>query len=128
MTTSITKYCTSQGLVGLPCGSAGKESAWNAGDLGSIPGLGRRPGEGKGYPLQYSGPGESHIVHGVAGSDTTEQFSLHFTPKEVLPQNTIWMILEDIMLINVTKDTSGAVLPWRCGSRAWLVSENAGGF
>ena len=34
--------------------SVGKESACNAGDLGSIPGLGRSPGEGKGYPLQYS--------------------------------------------------------------------------
>ena len=41
--------------LGFPCGSAGKESACNAGDLGSIPGLGRSPGEGKGYPLQYSG-------------------------------------------------------------------------
>ena len=40
---------------GFPCGSAGEESAWNAGDLGLIPGLGRSPGEGKGYPLQYSG-------------------------------------------------------------------------
>ena len=40
---------------GFPCGSAGKESACNMGDLGSIPGLGRSPGEGKGYPLQYSG-------------------------------------------------------------------------
>ena len=37
---------------GFPCGSAGKESAWNAGDLGSIPRLGRSPGEGKGYPCQ----------------------------------------------------------------------------
>ena len=37
------------------CGSAGKESACNVGDLGSIPGLGRSPGEGEGYPLQYSG-------------------------------------------------------------------------
>ena len=36
-------------------GSAGKESACNAGDLGSIPGLGKAPGEGKGYPLQCSG-------------------------------------------------------------------------
>ena len=36
------------------CGSAGKESTCNAGDLGSIPGLGRSAGEGKGYPLQYS--------------------------------------------------------------------------
>ena len=41
--------------VGFPCGSVGKESACNAGDLASIPGLGRSPGEGKGYPLQYSG-------------------------------------------------------------------------
>ena len=40
---------------GLPCGSAGKESACNARDLGLIPGLGRSLGEGKGYPLQYSG-------------------------------------------------------------------------
>ena len=40
---------------GFPCGSAGKESTCNAGDLSLIPGLGRSPGEGKGYPLQYSG-------------------------------------------------------------------------
>ena len=39
--------------MGCRCGSAGKESACNMGDLGSIPGLGRSPGEGKGYPLQY---------------------------------------------------------------------------
>ena len=51
-------------------GSAGKESACNAGDLGSIPGLGRSPGGGKGYPLQYSGLESSMdcIVHGVAKS------------------------------------------------------------
>ena len=42
-------------FLGFSCGSAGKESACNAGDLGLIPGLGRFPGEGKGYPLQYSG-------------------------------------------------------------------------
>ena len=41
------------GKQGFPCGSAGKESACNVGDLGSVPGLGRSPGEGKGYPLQY---------------------------------------------------------------------------
>ena len=40
--------------TGLPCDSADKESACSAGDPGSIPGLGRSPGEGKGYPLQYS--------------------------------------------------------------------------
>ena len=41
-------------ILGFPGGSSGKESACNAGDLGSIPGSGRSPGEGKGYPLQYS--------------------------------------------------------------------------
>jgi len=41
-------------LVDFPCGSAGKESTCNAGDLGSIPGLGRSPGEGHDNPLQYS--------------------------------------------------------------------------
>ena len=42
-------------FLGFPCGSAGKESSRNAGDLGLILGLGRSPGEGKGHPLQYSG-------------------------------------------------------------------------
>ena len=42
-------------FLGFPCGSAGKASACNAGDLGWIPGLGRSPGEGKGYPVQYFG-------------------------------------------------------------------------
>ena len=41
--------------MGFPGGSAGKEFAHNAGDLGWIPRLGRSPGEGNGYPLQYSG-------------------------------------------------------------------------
>ena len=51
-------------------GSAGKESACNAGHLGSIPGLGRSSGEGKGNPLQYSGLENSMgcIVHGVTKS------------------------------------------------------------
>ena len=56
----------------FPCGSAGKEPTRNVGDLGSIPGLGKPPGEGKGYPLQYSGLENSmvRIVHGVAKSWT----------------------------------------------------------
>ena len=59
-------------FLGFPYGSAGKESTCNVGDLGSIPGLGRSPGEGKGYPLQYSGPENSMdcIVYGVAKSQT----------------------------------------------------------
>ena len=61
-------------LLESPCDSAGKESACNAGELGSIPGLGRCPAGGKGYPLQYSGLENSVdcTVHGVAESDTTE--------------------------------------------------------
>ena len=57
---------------GFPGGSEVKASARNAGDLGLIPGLGRSPGEGKGYPLQYSGLENSMdcIVHGVAKSLT----------------------------------------------------------
>ena len=58
--------------MGFPGGSAGEESACNAGDLGWIPGLRRSPGEGKGHTLQYSGL-ENPIdcaVHGVPKSQT----------------------------------------------------------
>ena len=66
------------------CGSAGKESACNAGDLGSVPGLGRSPREGKGYPLQYSGLENSKdcTVHGVAKSQTRLS-DFHFQTPEV---------------------------------------------
>ena len=47
-------YFVSSSIKGFPCSSVGKESAGNAGDLGLIPGLGRSPGEGNGYSLQYS--------------------------------------------------------------------------
>ena len=52
--------------MGFPCGLAGKEFACNAGDLDSIPGLGKSPEEGKGCPLQYSGLENSmdYTVHG----------------------------------------------------------------
>ena len=65
--------------MGFPGGSAGKESASNAGDLGLIPGLGRSPGEGKGYPLQYSGLENfmDFIVHGIPKS-WTQLSSFHF--------------------------------------------------
>ena len=66
--------------MGFPCGSDGKESTCNARDLGSIPGLGRSPGEGKGYTLQYSGLENSMdcIVHGVPKSQTRLS-DFHFT-------------------------------------------------
>ena len=58
--------------AGFPDSSLGRESACNEGDLGSIPGLGRSPGEGKGYPLQYSGLENSmdYIFNGVTKSRT----------------------------------------------------------
>ena len=61
-----------QTFMGFPCGSAGKESTWNAGDLGVISGFGRSPGEGKNYSLQDSGLENSKDckVHGVAKSRT----------------------------------------------------------
>ena len=66
----------------FPGSSDSKESACNSGDLGSIPGLGRSSGEGKGYPHQYSGLENSVdcIVHGVAKSQTRlSKFHFHFS-------------------------------------------------
>ena len=59
-------------FLGFPCGSAGKESVCNVRDLDSIPGLERSPGEGKGYPFQYSGLENSmeYTVQGIAKSWT----------------------------------------------------------
>ena len=66
------EMATHSSVPGLLCGSADKESACNARDLGSIPGLGRSSGEGKGYSLQYSGLKNSVdcIVNGVPKSQT----------------------------------------------------------
>ena len=66
----------------FPHSSVGKDSAWNAGDPRLIPGSGRSAGEGKGYPLQYSGLKNSMecIGHGVANSRTQlSDFHFHFT-------------------------------------------------
>jgi len=66
---------------GFPRGSAGKGSACSVGDLGSISGLGRSPGKGNGYPLQYSDLENSMecIVHGVTKSwAQLSDFYFHF--------------------------------------------------
>ena len=72
-------------FFGFPCGSAGIESACDAGVLGLIPGLGRFSREGKGYPLQYCGLENSTdcIVHGIAKS-RTRLSNFHF-PQSQLP-------------------------------------------
>ena len=84
----------------VPCGSAGKESACNAGDLGSIPGLGRAPGEGKGYPLQYSGLKNSKdcIVPGVTKNQTRlSAFHFSFTYSVLL--DITKLLSKDIELV-----------------------------
>ena len=72
-------------LEGFPGGSDGKESTWNTGDVSSIPGSGRAPGEGNGYPLQYSRlenfmdrGARQAIVHGSTMS-WTQMSNFHFT-------------------------------------------------
>ena len=75
--------------MGFPGASAGKESACNAGDLGSVPGLGRSPGEGKGYPLQYSGLENSMAAYSM-GSQRVGHFGLDsWTERLSLPLSTI---------------------------------------
>ena len=66
-------------FLGFPCGSAGKESSCNVGDLGSIPGLGRSLGEGKGCPLQYSGLQNfrDYTVHGIIQARKLEWVAFH---------------------------------------------------
>ena len=68
-------------LAGFPGGSAGEESTCNARVLGSVPGLGRLPGEEKGYQCQYSGLENSMgcIVHGVTMSQTQLSYFHFFT-------------------------------------------------
>ena len=81
--------------MGFPCDSAGRESAHNVGDLGSVPGLGRSLGEGKGYPLHHSGLENTMgcTVHEVKKSQTQlSNFHFHLAntivisaPKRDLP-------------------------------------------
>ena len=77
--------------LGFPSSSDGKELACNAGDLGLIPGWGRYPGEGIGYPLRYSGLENSmDSPWGCKESDTTEQLSfsrIPFTCPFISPQH-----------------------------------------
>ena len=81
--------------MGLPCGSAGKDSPCNAGDLGSMPGLGKSPGEGNGNPLQYSclensmdrawGQKESDMTERLSHSHCGEQYGGSRKTKVELP-------------------------------------------
>ena len=80
-------------FLGFPCSSAGTESACNAWDLGSILGLRRSPGEGKGYPLHYSGLDNSMdcIVHGVTKCRTRlRDFRFHSSHSGHICGNALW--------------------------------------
>ena len=88
-------------LKGFPGGSEGKVSAYNAGDPGSIPGLGRSPGEGNGNPTLVFLPGKSHGQRSLVGyspwgrkeSDMNERLHFHFSPgtKDVkASKTTLW--------------------------------------
>ena len=89
----------------FPGGSAGKESACNAGDLGSIPELGRSPGEGKSCPLQYSGlenPMDCR-VHGVTKS-RTRLTDFHFHKAVICVH-----IAHCCIISNVTASSTGQI-------------------
>ena len=90
-------------LLGFLDNSAGKESTCNVGDLGSIPGLRRSPGEGNSYPLPVSWPGEFHGLYSLRGHkelDTTKQLSLSFS--------SLWS--EKTMYLNISFKTYHAYI------------------
>ena len=107
----------------FPGSSVSKESACNAGDLGSITGLGRSPGEGKGYPLQYSGLKNSMdcIVHGVPRSQTRLS-DFHFTSTgkmfyrtvhtDVIPRCFL-LLLEHVSPLEKAMAPHSSTLAWK---------------
>ena len=106
---------------GSPGSSDGKESACNAGDLGSIPGLERSPGEGHGYPLWYSclensmdwGAWWAIVSWGHKGSDTTEQLILTVPGKISQPWTegiSAWMLFSALR---------SRIRPWVLHPQAW---------
>ena len=120
-------------FLGFPCGSAGKESSRNAGDLGSIPGLGRSPGEGKGYPLHYSGlengleNSMNCIVPGVTkrvGHDWVRtrlsnfHFHVHSRNKELPPFTPLVGVLS-VLWLAVWRSLSAVRAFWGCPLTAY---------
>ena len=109
--------------MGFPCGSGGKESACNSGDLGLIPELGRYPGEGKGYPLQYSGLENSmaYIVHEVAISQTwlsnfhfpSQWAMLYLNRIQIYKYNKVISLLKSILVIFTINWNSFIAWPWK---------------
>ena len=102
-------------FLGFPCGSAGKESAHNAGDLGSIPGLGRFPWRRERLPTLVFWPEEFHGLYSPWGRkelDTTQQLSLSQSSEGINLANTLtsnslsikWILSLNALLIQLAKD------------------------
>ena len=105
--------------------SDGKESTYNMRDLGSIPGLGRSPGEGNGYPLQNSGLENSIdcIVHGVSKSET-QLINFHFMTE---PQFYCTLLKSHLGPADATFSlTEGLCIIQRCNTMLWSRSRAPG--
>ena len=83
-------------FLGFPYGSAGKESACNTGDLGSVPRMGRSPGEGKGYPLQYSGLKKSMGSQRVRQNWVTFTFLPKIINLEIFFNWSLWILISSV--------------------------------
>ena len=104
-------------FLGFPCGSAGKESTFNARDLRLIPGLGRSPGEGSGCSLQFSGLENSmdFIVCAVA-KNQTQLSDFHLLNLSASMGRHIWRIMTDhrLFLLSISYALSSAwALGWK---------------
>ena len=118
--------------LGFSCGSAGKESTCNGGDLGLIPRLGRPPGEGEGYPLQFSGLENSMacIFHEFAKSWTWLSHShFHFQafPDSSVGKESVWMqetLVQSLGWkdpLEKGKATHSSILAWRI---PWTITKS----
>ena len=90
----------------FPCGSAGEEFACNAGDVSSVPGLGRSPGEGKEIPTPVFWPGEFHGLysHGVT-KNTTHSQSLATSPTAHSSFHIIPIDMQILLCANILSRT-----------------------
>ena len=85
--------------MGFPAGSVGKESACNAGDLGSLPGSGRSTGKGNGYPLQYS-----YLKNSMDRG--TWQATVHGVAKELhMPERLSLLFFEEVLICTTLTTT-----------------------
>ena len=101
--------------MGLPDSSVGKESAYKAGDLSLIPGLGKSPGEGKGYPLFW--PGEFHGLYRV-GHD----WAYIYACKEIKPVNPKGN--QPWIFIGRTDTEADAPTIWPPDAKSWLIGKD----